>query len=82
MPTTSTHNDAAQRRWQQVKAMARRRWERLAPEDLDTVRGNTERMIALLQRRYGYRRDEATRELAAWRRTLLESAPAAAAGAR
>jgi len=81
MPNASTPN-AAQNRWQQLEPVALRRWELLAPEDLDTVRGNTERMLTLLQRRYGYDRDKAIRELAAWSRALREAAPVAVAAAR
>lgn len=70
-------------RWQQVKTVALRRWDLLTSEDLDGVRGNTERMIALLQHRYGFAREEATRELTAWSKSLHMPAPppASVAGA-
>lgn len=57
-------------RWQGVMAIARQRWDRLTDDDLADVRGNTERLIGALQRRYGLARDQALKELAAWRRTL------------
>lgn len=66
-------------RWQQVKMVALRRWELLTAEDLDDVHGNTERMIALLQQRYGFAREEATRELTAWSQSLHTPASVPAA---
>jgi hypothetical protein len=46
------------------------RWNRLTDRDLDTVRGNAERMVELLQARYGIERREALAELELWRRSL------------
>ena len=69
-----THTPAPDR-WQQVKTVALQRWELLNQDDLDAVRGNTERMITLLQNRYGFAREEAMRELAAWSKSLHGLAP-------
>jgi hypothetical protein len=49
------------------------RWNRLTDRDLDQVRGNAERMVELLQARYGIERHEALAELEMWRRSLAAS---------
>jgi uncharacterized protein YjbJ (UPF0337 family) len=61
-------------RWLAVMKAARRRWNRLSDEDLADVHGNTERLISALQRRYGMARDQALRELVAWRQSLAQRA--------
>jgi uncharacterized protein YjbJ (UPF0337 family) len=61
-------------RWLRVMKAARQRWNRLTDEDLADVRGNTERLISALQRRHGMARDQALRELVAWRQSLAQRA--------
>ncbi len=58
-------------RWLRTMAIAREQWNQLTDEDLADVRGNTERFISVLQRRYGMAREQALKELAAWRRSLV-----------
>ncbi|MGE0813986.1 MAG: hypothetical protein AB7O28_10885 [Vicinamibacterales bacterium] len=62
--------------WVRLMGAARERWDRLTDEDLLAVRGNSERLISLLQDRYGFARDQALKELIAWRRALSAAAPA------
>lgn len=57
-------------RWQTMAEAAIQRWDRLTMDDLGTVRGNAERLIELLQARYGLAREDALAELAAWRQSL------------
>ena len=56
--------------WGRVMSAARERWDKLTDADLHSVRGNAERLVSVLQARYGFARDEALRELGAWRLTL------------
>jgi uncharacterized protein YjbJ (UPF0337 family) len=60
----------ATERWQRLMHAARERWDRLTEDDVRNVRGNAERMISVLQDRYGMARDEAQKELTAWSRSL------------
>lgn len=64
--------------WLRLIASARQRWTRLSEDDLLAVKGNTERLISLLQERYGLARDQALRELVAWRQSLVVQAGRAA----
>jgi hypothetical protein len=57
-------------RWQRVSSTAHQRWDRLTEEDLNAVRGNAERLVSLLQGRYGFARDQALKELTEWRNSL------------
>lgn len=64
--------------WQQLIASARQRWNRLSDDELQAVRGNAERLVSLLQARYGFAREQALREMMAWRKTLVVTAGRAA----
>jgi uncharacterized protein YjbJ (UPF0337 family) len=57
-------------RWQRLMHNARERWDRLTEDDVQGVRGNAERMVSVLQARYGLARHEALKELTAWSRSL------------
>lgn len=64
-------------RWQELTGAVRARWSELTEDDVLSVRGNAERLIELLQHRYGMARAEALKELSSWSRSL-----ASAGGAR
>jgi len=49
--------------WQQFKGKARQFWGKLTDDDVDQVNGRIQELAGLLQKRYGYKRDEAEREI-------------------
>jgi uncharacterized protein YjbJ (UPF0337 family) len=55
--------DILEGKWHQFKGGAKAKWGRLTDDDIDTVEGNAETLIGLLQERYGYARDEAERQV-------------------
>jgi hypothetical protein len=69
--------EGALSRWQHMTEAAVQRWDRLTTDDLGSVRGNAERMVELLQARYGLARHDALAELAAWRQSLAALGAAA-----
>lgn len=50
-------------RWHEVRGNAPEWWGKLTDDDLDAVNGRTERLVGLLQERYGHARDGAEREV-------------------
>lgn len=58
-------------RWEQLKDDVRRRWNLLTEDDLGDLHGNLDKLVEVLQRRYGYVRPEAEREINIWRLSLL-----------
>jgi uncharacterized protein YjbJ (UPF0337 family) len=50
--------------WKQFTGMVKAKWAKLTDSDLTTFSGNSQQLAALLQKRYGYARDEAEREIA------------------
>ncbi len=59
----------AKSRWETLSGAVRARWSALTEDDVLSVRGNSERLISVLQSRYGFARDEALAEVAAWSRS-------------
>jgi uncharacterized protein YjbJ (UPF0337 family) len=57
------NSDTLKGKWHQFKGEAKVRWGKLTDDDLDQVEGHTEKLVGLLQERYGYARDHAEREV-------------------
>ena len=49
--------------WKEFKGKVRERWGKLTDDDLDVVAGKRDQMIGLLQKRYGYAKEEAEKHL-------------------
>jgi uncharacterized protein YjbJ (UPF0337 family) len=52
-------SDVLESKWQQLKDEIRSQWGKLTDEDLERIAGNKDRLIGLVQERYGYLWDEA-----------------------
>lgn len=49
-------------KWKEIKGDVKRRWGRLNDDDLVEIDGIEEMLLGMLQKHYGYARDEAERE--------------------
>ncbi len=56
------NNDVFEGKWKQIRGKAKVWWGKLTDDDLDKVEGNYEKLIGLLQEKYGYTREEAEEE--------------------
>jgi uncharacterized protein YjbJ (UPF0337 family) len=50
-------------RWNQMRGEIRTRWGKLTDDDIAQIEGRAEKMIGKLQERYGYKREQAEKEL-------------------
>jgi uncharacterized protein YjbJ (UPF0337 family) len=50
-------------RWNQLKGEIRTRFGKLTDDDVAQIQGQAEKMIGKLQERYGYKREQAEKEL-------------------
>ncbi len=57
------NEDILQGQWKQIRGKAKMWWAELTDDELDRVEGNIERLIGLLQERYGYTRERAEEEI-------------------
>jgi uncharacterized protein YjbJ (UPF0337 family) len=50
-------------KWKQVKGEAKEWWGELTDDDLTRVEGNFDKLVGVLQERYGYNRERAEEEV-------------------
>jgi uncharacterized protein YjbJ (UPF0337 family) len=50
-------------KWKQIRGQVKIWWGKLTDDDLDKVEGNFDKMIGLLQMKYGYTRQQAEEEI-------------------
>jgi uncharacterized protein YjbJ (UPF0337 family) len=49
--------------WQQFTAMVKQEWDKLTDDDLTTFGGQSDQLAGILQRKYGYAREQAEKEI-------------------
>ena len=55
--------DEVKGNWKQLKGAAKQQWGELTDDELTQAEGDRERLIGLVQERYGKAREEAEREV-------------------
>ncbi len=74
-----TNDDAIQTRWAQVRDRIRSRWSKFSDAEIDSMRGNLDRLSVLLRKVYGYAEGRTEREYHEFRvslRPVLQERPA------
>ena len=56
------NEDILKGKWKEIKGEAKVKWGKLTDDDLAQVEGNTEKLLGLLQLKYGYAKDKAGQE--------------------
>ena len=57
------NTDVLQGKWKQLKGEVKRQWGKLTDDELDMIEGNKDKLVGMVQERYGYARDQAAREV-------------------
>lgn len=57
------NEDILQGKWKQVRGKAKEWWGELTDDDLDKIEGKSDRLVGLLQEKYGYTRQKAEEEI-------------------
>jgi uncharacterized protein YjbJ (UPF0337 family) len=57
------NSDILKGKWKQMKGEFKNWWGRLTDDDLDQIAGSKDKLVGLIQERYGYDRDRAEREV-------------------
>jgi uncharacterized protein YjbJ (UPF0337 family) len=52
--------------WKQMKGKVKEQWGRLTDDELDTVAGKRDQLLGLLQKKYGWSKEQAEREVNGW----------------
>jgi len=56
------NNDIFQGKWKQLRGQLRGWWGKLTDDDVEKVGGNYDKLIGLLQEKYGYTKQQAEEE--------------------
>jgi uncharacterized protein YjbJ (UPF0337 family) len=62
--------DQLEGKWKELKGKARSKWGKLTDDDLENVAGKKDVLLGRIQQRYGYKRDQAEKEVDAWLKGL------------
>ncbi len=49
-------------KWKEIKGELKVKWGKLTDDDLTQIEGNAEKLLGLIQKRYGYSKDKAEQE--------------------
>lgn len=60
------NTDIFEGKWKQFKGNVQDQWGKLTDDDYDRIDGNREKFEGTLQERYGWKKEEAKRELDNW----------------
>jgi uncharacterized protein YjbJ (UPF0337 family) len=58
--------DQVEGKWKEVQGKVQTQWGKLTKDDLDVIRGRRTELEGLLQRRYGYAKDQVKTEIDSW----------------
>ncbi len=58
--------DILQFKWSEIKSKLHKHWGKLTEEDLAQVDGNTQELVRVLRKRYGYGKAQAEIEISEW----------------
>lgn len=53
-------------RWHEFKGKVKEKWGRLTDNEITQINGSYERLVGLLQKHYGYAKEQAEKELGNW----------------
>src|SRR5659263_526041 len=56
------NEDILKGKWNEIKGGVKEKWGKLTEDDLTQVEGNQEKLLGLLQQKYGYAKDKAEQE--------------------
>ena len=56
------NSDIFKGKWKEIKGGIKEKWGKLTDDEITRVEGSEEKFIGILQKKYGYSRDDAQRE--------------------
>jgi uncharacterized protein YjbJ (UPF0337 family) len=56
------NEDIFKGKWKELKGRVKEKWGNLTDDDVTRVEGNTEKLVGILQEKYGYSKDKAQEE--------------------
>lgn len=66
------NKDQLKGKWKQISGDAKRKWGDLTDDDLMKADGDSEKLVGIVQERYGIEREEARKQVDSWVNSLEE----------
>ncbi|MCC5834865.1 MAG: CsbD family protein [Opitutales bacterium] len=60
------NTDIIKGKWKQLKGSAQKTWGKLTEDDLSQIEGEEERLVGVVQERYGLTREAAKKQVDEW----------------
>ena len=57
------NKDVLQGKWKQIRGEVKKWWGELTDDELDKIDGNHDKLVGLVQEKYGYAREKAEQEV-------------------
>jgi uncharacterized protein YjbJ (UPF0337 family) len=57
------NKDILEGNWKQLRGAIRQKWGELTDDELEQIAGKRDKLVGSLQKRYGYSKDEASRQV-------------------
>jgi len=57
------NKDVMEGKWHEIKGKIKEKWANLTDDDLAKIEGKTENLLGSLQKRYGYSKDDAEKQV-------------------
>jgi uncharacterized protein YjbJ (UPF0337 family) len=61
------NSDQLAGQWKQAKGAVKEKWGKLTDDDMKVIEGNRDQLIGKIQERYGIAREEAEKQVEAWK---------------
>lgn len=63
------NKDIFEGNWNKLKGHIKEQWGDLTDDDLSRINGKRDQLLGSLQKRYGYNKEQAEKELSEWEKT-------------
>lgn len=57
------NKDVLEGKWKQIRGEVKKWWGKITDDDLDRIAGNGDKLVGILQERYGYAKEKAWEEV-------------------
>ena len=62
--------DQIQGKWMQLKGEAKNEWAKLTDDDVERAEGNKDKLVGIIQEKYGKSKEEVQTEVDSWMRRI------------
>jgi uncharacterized protein YjbJ (UPF0337 family) len=69
------NRDVLKGKWMQIRGDVKRQWGKLTDDDLTRIDGDRDKLMGILEERYGYSREQAEREVDRFNTDLSRGGP-------